>query len=239
MSNRKLQVAPNYAPVQLKEEIILFGKEIEKLQPKVEVSLQESTELANGNIIVWDTKRKFFRVHLPKRSPAFDDCLDKDATQPAYFKVHLLSSQIVFKAIAVRKFTGNSFDFRMPEEVYKQQRRGAMRVPTLDLNLKARITLKIGKQAEVFTARVIDLSITGAKLRAIGKFPRIPQMSEVEFELLIPGKVIEFKSKVAHSNEEIMGCRFAGVSADQRVIIKQFLIEGLRRLFAKGTTKKT
>ncbi len=235
--SRKLHIAPNYAPVQMKEEIQLFAKEIQKLSPKVEVSLQESTEIATGTISLWDVKRKFFRVTIVKRTPGFDECIDKDASIPAYFKVHLLSSQIVFKAAALRKFTGNSFDFRLPEEVFKQQRRGALRVPTEILNLKARVTIAEGKTAEVYTTKVLDLSISGAKLKAIGKFPKLSQMKEVSVELMIPTKTVEVDAKIAHSTEAVMGCRFTGVGAEQRVLLKQFLIEGLRVLFKKESAK--
>lgn len=230
-SNMKLHVAPTYSPVQLTEETKLIAAEIQKVSPLVELSLAESTALARGNIVLWDTTKKFFRVHRVKSPKAFEDELEKDALRPTYFKVHLLSSQLVFKAQVIRRSSELSIDYQLPETIYKQQRRGAMRVPTT--GLKARLEIGSGKSRVVIPCKVTDLSITGARLIPNGAMPKLLPRMDAEVELMIPERPTTLICKIAYSSEEAIGCRFQNVTREALVPMKQFLIESLRLYFSK------
>jgi hypothetical protein len=232
-STMKLHVAPTYSPVQLTEETKLIAAEIQKVSPLVELSLADSTALARGNIVVWDTARKFFRVHRVKSPKSFEDELEKDALRPTYFKVHLLSSQLVFKAQVIRRSSELSIDYQIPETIYKQQRRGSMRVPLT--GLKARLEVGTGKSRMVIPCKVTDLSITGARLVPNGAMPKLLPRMEAEVELLIPERPATLRCRIAYSSEEAIGCRFQDVHREALVPMKHFLIESLRQYFSRRT----
>ncbi len=223
MSIRREDLAPSFTQIENEKERESLVKEIQKLKPKVEVSVEGAKDIAHGRIIEWNTGRRLFTIKWEKKSPLFAETTDSQTGLRVYVKARLFSTQLIFKTTTARRLEDGTYHYRLPTELYKQQRRGALRVP-----------IKRGKvrfKSTEGSFSVIDLSIGGAKLRWPGGSP-ISKLSECELNL--DGyriKTAEFEASVTYRDEESIGIRFSGLNEKIHAEIKHFLMEALRTYY--------
>lgn len=233
---RKINSEPNYTVLQNEREISRIEKEITQCMPKTEVTIEGSGDLAHGKIVEWYPKRKFFSVKWTKAPDGFVRQTDSKLGLRVFFKAHLFSTQIMFKSTTLRRLSEEEtidgsviYHYRIPDQIYQQQRRGALRVP---LAKKAAIlSTPIGE------FELLDLSVTGAKLHALDPEmePHVGQeWKHVELHF---GKdhlhTKTFHVKVTRTTKEWCAVTFSKISDFERTQIKQFLIEALRTYYAK------
>ena len=224
--SRTTHTSPTFQLLETETEINALAREIQKIKPKVEVTVEGRSELAKGRIIEWHAARKFFVVEWDKKSDAFSDHTNSRADLRAFFKGQLFSTQLMFKSIAVRRLNDDVYHFRIPEQMYKQQRRGALRVPII-----ARNATLITPQGDF---EIVDLSVGGAKFKPNGTAKIRLGSTLLHCELKIGRKKISpehFGVKVTSESETTFGCRFAGLETADQVLIKQFLMEALRQYY--------
>jgi hypothetical protein len=224
MSSRRVHLSPTYSLIETDADLASVEREIIKVKPRVEITLEGMDEIAKGKIIEWHPRRHFFSVQWEKRSEAFADRIESKADLRAFFKGQLFSTQLVFKSVTVRRLSDDVYHFRIPEQMYKQQRRGALRVPITTRN--AALVTKFGE------FEILDLSAGGAKLKLARPNPKVQVGSSLlNCELKLGRKKISgenFGVKITSENETTLGCRFAGLETADLVTIKHFLMEALR-----------
>lgn len=231
---RKVHTEPNYAIMTNEKEIARIEKEITQFRPKVEITIEGSEEIAHGRIVEWFPKRKFFSVKWTKLSESFEHHTESKSGLRTFFKAHLFSTQVLFKSTTLRRLSEKetqdgsiTYHYRIPEQIYQQQRRGALRVPLSKRS--ATLVTPIGR------FDLLDLSSTGAKLRALDP-DMDPQMGQ-EFKLvgLYFGKTKvstkNFQVKITRKTKEWCAVGFTKISDYERTKIKQFLIEALRKYY--------
>ncbi len=225
---RKAYSAPSYTVYENENEIALLVHEIKKMQPRVEITLENFPEVAKGRITEWHEGRKFFTVKWDEKSEAFDKKIESSSGLRAFFKGKLFSAQILFKSTTVRRLTDELYHYRIPDQIYKQQRRAALRVPLAP------------SAAKLVTPRgefsLLDLSVSGAKLRSNRK--KIPPEY---FNVILENCALYFgKRKIDHSDfsvrisrveADFVGVKFQGLSKRDQMAIKQFLMESLRTFY--------
>lgn len=224
---RKVKLAPSYKPVETEREARVLGDEIRKIRPIAEISLEGLNELAKGRIRDWQPTRKLFTVEWIKKSPKFDQKTETTPNLRAYFKIQLFTTQLVFKSSTVRRVDDDHSHFRIPEQLYHQQMRGALRVPLVD---SRRATLKTPRG----DFALLDLSVGGAKI-ALPAGTRIATGVDIgPCELRVGTLKVSgpaFKIKVARTAEGVAGVRFSGLEERHRALIKQFLIDALKAYY--------
>jgi len=234
--SRKVHVEPNFGILKNEREIARIEKEISQFTPKVEVTIEGLSEIATGRITEWYPKRKFFAVKWNKIPEKFELQTESNSMLRVFFKAQLFSTQVLFKSTTLRRLSAQetqdgsvTYHYRIPNQIFQQQRRGALRVP---LTKEAGIlTTPIG----VF--EVLDLSISGAKVRALGDDmnPEIGQEWK-KTELYLAKKKItskDFHIKVTRKTKDWCAIGFTKISELEKTQIKQFLIEALRTYYAE------
>ena len=230
-TTRKVHLAPTYAAVDSKKKLDILEKEIVRLKPEVEVTLAGGSDVAKGRIVEWFSQRHFFSVEWKTKSENFDHQTEKDSEIRAYFRVKMLSTQLVFKCWTARRVNENLYHYRVPEEIFQQQRRGALRVPVTK------------NTARLFTAQsdfeILDLSVGGLRLK-------IPATSKLKPGSLIRNCKLKLGKEVIapplmevsitslsknEAGELTAGGRFHGLTSADRARIKPFLVEALRLHF--------
>jgi hypothetical protein len=233
--SRKIHEEPNYTILKNEKEISRIEKEITQFKPKTEVTIEGLSDIAVGRIFEWYPKRKFFSVKWSKLSEKFEKQTESKSGLRVFFKAHLFSTQVLFKSTTLRRLSEEEtedgsviYHYRIPEIIYQQQRRGALRVPLS--KSAATLVTPMGK------FQLLDLSVTGAKLR------RIP---DVEPEMGKELKTVELflgKNKISSKNFHVKFTRvasgwcavgFTKISDLERTQIKQFLIDALRSYYAE------
>ncbi len=228
MSTRRVHEAPSFARVEDPKERARLIQELIKMRPKAEVSLEGFHEILSGRITEWNPQRKAFTVKWDSLSDSFHQRTGSSTGLRSYFKVSLFTTQLVFRAEAVRRLPDGSYHYRFPQELYKQQKRGALRVP---------LARGIGKlRTNEGTFAIEDLSVGGARIVLTPDQSR--KLHELTgCELLVNGWVIstpEFTATLTHRTEKGSGTRFAGLNENIRTEIKQFLIEALRTYYLEA-----
>jgi hypothetical protein len=228
MTTRRVHSTPTFALIESEKELESVVREMQKVKPGVEITIEGMTEIAKGKILEWHPSRHFFSVAWDKKSEAFDDRIESRADLRAFFKAQLFSKQLMFKTVTVRRVNEDLYHFRIPEQMYQQQRRGALRVPILTRNAAL-----ISSEGEF---EIIDLSVGGAKLRPIGEISKksllgrsLLNCSMKLGRLRISNE--NFGVKITSQDATTVGCRFAGLEQGDQVQIKQFLVEALRRYY--------
>ena len=223
MSTRKEDSSPSFSQIENEKERSSLIKEIQKLNPKVEVSLEGVSEVAHGRIIEWNSGRRLFTIRWEKKSQHFADTTDSQTGLRVYVKARLFSTQLIFKTTTIRRFEDGTYQYRLPIELYKQQRRGALRVPIK----RGKVRLRTAEGS----FSVMDLSIGGARLRS-------PDGKEFSLlsncELNLDGYRIrteDFAATVTYRDAESFGVRFSGLNDEVHGEIKQFLMDALRTYY--------
>jgi hypothetical protein len=242
MSTRRVHQTPNYQLLDDPKAIKRILGEVNQMQPKAELSIEGRPEVITSQLMEWDPKRGSLQVRF-RSNEDFSSHLSSKSGLRAFFKTRLFTTQLIFKTRAIRT-TPDGAAFKIPEVIYEQQRRGALRVP-----IPAKITAELRTPVGVCT--IVDLSVTGAKV--IGPKRMVPGVIYENVKFLIPSLptssqailAFPFSVRVAHQADlntddaqsgRILGCHFIGLSTKQRIIIKQFLTDSLHYYF-KGKQK--
>ena len=239
MTNKRVvNESPSFALIQKPDEIAGIIKEIERLKPKAEITLEGSGELASAKIIGWDPTRKFFTVKWNKKTSLFDEKLESESGLRAFFKVILFSKVLVFKSTTVRRLEDGTYHYRIPDQLYQQQRRAALRVP-IDPGLRAYISTPIGD------FQILDMSVGGARIEMPSSLGRTVTLgasyAPANFSIASNRALnpIEFTLKISHAEHNAAGCRFLELKKTEQALIKQFLVEALHVYFEKNLKAKT
>ena len=220
MSTRRIYEKPTFTEIVEPLEREKIVKEILKIRPPVEVSVEGHTELARGRMTEWNDARKFFTIAWEKKSLQFDEVTNAQAGLRAFFKAQLFSSQLVFKTTTVRRLADGSYHYRIPNQIFKQQRRGALRVPIHSQT----VTLSCDQGR----FKIVDLSVGGARVAT----KKVKELNELTgCHLNLQGLLLsteDFTARVTFRGENELGFRFAGLNEKVQTQIKQFLIEALR-----------
>lgn len=227
---RKVHSEPNYTLLQNPKEMARIEKEITQFQPKTEVTVEGLSEIASGRITEWYPKRKFFSVKWSKIPKNFERQTESKSGLRAFFKAHLFSTQVMFKSTTLRRLSEEEtqdgsvvYHYRIPEQIYQQQSRGALRVP-----LTSGAATLCTPQGDF---ELLDLSVSGAKLKRIPKVePEIGKELKT-VELYFGKKKIsssDFHVKFTRVASDWCAVTFSKISDFERTQIKQFLIEALR-----------
>ena len=220
MSIRKEDLAPSFAQIENEKERESLIKEILKIKPKVEVSLEGVSEVAHGRIIDWNAGRRLFTIRWEKKSEHFAETTDSQTGLRVYMKARLFSTQLIFKTTTARRLEDGTYQYRLPIEIYKQQRRGALRVPIK----RGKVRFKTSEGS----FSVMDLSVGGAKLRS-NQGKTLNKLTHCELNL--DGyriKTEDFEATVTYRDDQSVGVRFSGLNEKIHAEIKQFLMEALR-----------
>ena len=224
MSTRRVDEKPSFAEVSDPMDREKLQKEIQKIRPGVEVSIEGHSEVAKGRIIDWNPQRKLFTVKWEKKSEIFDEVTDARTGLRAFFKSKLFSTQLIFKTTTVRKLEDGTYHYRIPNELFKQQRRGALRVPIYSGAFFSSLEGKF---------RILDLSVSGARL----KVPKTLKHSKFTgCELSLDGYRLgtpDFVAQTTFTGPEEIGVRFAGLNEGIRTEMKQYLMDALKLHYKK------
>jgi hypothetical protein len=240
--SRRVQIGANYKLIQKATELKRIESEILRMHPKTEVTIEGSSEIAKGKIVEWFPNRKFFTVQWIKLPTDFQNQSGSTSGLRVFFKVQMFSTQVVFKSTTLRRINVETtektfpvYHYRIPEEIFQQERRGALRVPLESGS--ASICTNEG------TFQILDLSITGAKISNSEKINTPPVGTEWKNARLFLGKHQvngkEFKIKITRKNDDECTVQFKQITDQEKVLIKQYLIEALRiyceKKFKSGT----
>ncbi len=225
---RKANYSPSYSQINEPEKERLIHAEMKKFKPKVEVTLSGGSEIATGRIVEWFPKRHFFIVEWERKSKTFKELNFEDAALRVYFKAKLFSTLVVFKSTPVRKGDDRFSDYRIPTAMYQQQSRSALRVP-----LKKGAGTLSTPRAEF---DLIDLSVNGARIKHSKPSRRFfktgTELSPAKLKL---GNLKlhdeDFKIVITSSTLDDYGCRFVGMSPENKTLIKHYLIDALRAFY--------
>ena len=216
---------PSFSEINLPKDLEKIENEIRKIKPKIEVSIEGHSEIAKGNIVEWNLPRKLLTVVWEKRSEAFNEITGAKTGLRAFFKCQLFSTQLVFKTTTVRRLEDGSYHYRLPTQIFKQQSRGALRVPIHSGN--AILTSAEGR------FKIVDLSTTGARLRTAKKI-NLSKFGDCELNLGGIKLTSEaFSAHITSSKDNELGVRFVGTNEAMKTEIKQFLIEALKVHYEK------
>ena len=231
MSTRMTDKDPSFGLLDNPKKLSTVHKEIEKFKPEVEVSIEGLPEFAMGHIVEWYPSRKFFVVQWTKKSALFDKKTESESGLRVFFKSNLFSTQVLFKSTTVRREEDSKTHYRIPEQIYQQQKRASLRVPII--NDDARIEIAQGNFA------ILDLSMNGAKVQIPEKlFTREAVGTSILIRTLLLGKSkikqTNFSAKIVNVQAKSMGLLFSEVTPANEIIIKQFLVEALRLFYHQG-----
>ena len=226
MTVRRIEEKPSFAEVDSVIERDKLLKEILKIKPKVEVSIEGHSEIAKGRIIEWSTTRKLFTVKWDSKSTKFDQATNTQTGLRVFFKALLFSTPLVFKTTTVRHLPDGNYHYRIPQQMFKQQKRGALRVPLS--SGKGVLNTREGR------FRLLDLSVGGASFK-IEKGFKTTRFTACE--LILDGMRIrtpEFEAQATYVATSHLGVRFSGLNENVKTQIKQFLVEALRAHYGSG-----
>jgi len=240
--SRKVQLGSNYQQIKKASDISRIETEIVRMHPKTEVTIEGASDIAKGRIVEWFPKRKFFSVQWTKIPAGFAHQSGTKSGLRVFFKAQMFSTQIVFKSTTLRRLgaeeTENGvmiYHYRIPEEIFQQEQRGALRVPIEEGT--ASIKTKQGDYD------IIDLNVSGAKLRIPPSSIIPPSGTEWKGADLYIGdqKVnnIGFRVKIIRITNDECTIQFSKISDFEKIRIKQFLIEALRTYCAKQLKPRT
>jgi hypothetical protein len=225
MSTTRVNEKPSFAEIDDPGEKEKLQKEIQKIKPPIEISIEGFSEVAKGRIMDWNAQRKLFTVAWSKKSEKFDEMTDKQTGLRAFCKSQLFSTQLIFKTTTVRHLDDGTYHYRIPTQWFKQQRRGALRVP-----IHHGTALFSSEQGKF---KILDLSVGGARLRV----PKDFNKSEfTECALSLDGykiKAEDFRATVTFRGDHEIGVRFSGLNEALKTEIKHYLIEALRIHYEK------
>jgi hypothetical protein len=225
MSSIRTNEKPSYAEITELPEREKLQKEIQKIKPRVEISIEGLSEVAKGRIVDWNPQRKLFTVKWEKKSEKFDEMTDKQTGLRVFCKSQLFSTQVIFKTTTVRHLEDGTYHYRIPIQWFKQQRRGALRVPIHNGNAV------LASQEGRF--KILDLSVSGARLRCPKGFKASKLMG---CELNLDGyrlKTADFSAGVTYTSESEIGVRFVGLSENIKTEMKHFLLDALKIHYEK------
>ncbi len=236
--SRKVHQEPNYGVVKSDDVLNRIEKEIIRLNPKVEVTLEGLSGIAKGIIREWFPKRKFFTVEWLKLPPDFAPHTDSNSELRVYFKVQLFTTQILFRSTTLRQLVPSEvgdgmqvYHYRVPEEIYQQQARGALRIPILKKSAKL--------ETPDGTFELIDLSVTGARLRLLEneKLPHLNKEWKTATLILKKHRMNgeDFHVKVVRKEEDHLAVKFSKITDVERIQIKQFLMDALKEFYDQTT----
>jgi hypothetical protein len=227
MSTRRIQESPSLVLIENLKELNQVQLEIQKMAPKTEVSVEGLSQMAHGKIVSWDLKRKIFSVRWEKKPEAFAEQTESQTGLRAFFKCTLFSTQLFFKTTVVRRLEDGTYHYRIPGQIFKHQKRGALRVPLLP------------GTATFHTAQgnfeLIDLSISGAKLKH--QKSRFLPISLTRCELVLNGRSVSFsgfEAKITRQETDFFACKFQTLPESVKTEIKLFLIEALRTFYEQN-----
>ena len=234
--SRKIHVEPNFTILKNEREISRIEKEITQFSPKAEVTIEGSSEIATGRIIEWFPRRKFFSVRWTKLPEGFEHQTETNSDLRVFFKAHLFSTQVLFKSSTLRRLSEEEttdgsiiYHYRIPEQIYQQQRRGALRVPLA--KKAATLVTPLGK------FELLDLSVTGARVLPLDEEKNLIAGKEWKTVELYFGKkkitTKDFHVKLTRITKDWCAIGFTKISDLERTQIKQFLIEALRTYYAE------
>lgn len=232
--SRKSDDGPNYALLKDERELARIEKEIIQYEPKVEVTIEGSKEVATGRIVEWHANRLFFSVKWNHISAGFENQTESKVSLRVFFKAFLFSTQLLFKSTTLRRLGKKEthqgamiYHYRIPEQIFNQQRRGALRVP---LAKNAGILITPAGNFEL-----LDLSATGAKLKITEPTELVSGTEWKSCELYFNKIRIsqQFHVKITRVTKEWFGVKFTKPTAAETIHIKQFLLEALRNYYAK------
>jgi hypothetical protein len=139
--------------------------------------------------------------------------------------------QILFKCELIRRLPDGTYQYRVPQRIYKNQKRTALRVPLA--SGAGLIRTPKGSFA------ILDLSVAGARIELpISESKKLHQIEKCS--LILGGRKFtppEFGITLTSRQDEFAGCRFHGLNEGIHVEIKQFLIEALHDFFKKGVSR--
>jgi c-di-GMP-binding flagellar brake protein YcgR len=237
---------PSHEILENEQDLLNVAREISRMKPEVEVTLAGSSEMARGKITEWFPKRHFFTVQFSTKSLKFDSMVESESGLRAFFKANLFTAPLVFKCHTLRRVDSTHLHFRMPEQLYQQQRRGALRVPIEKKS--AALLIPTGQDGEdVREFEIVDLSVGGAKL-ALPPTWTARDLKQFKTGAVFKGLTLKLGRKKLHheefeiritaspSDEEasgssVIGCKFSGLGNLEKSDIKQFLIEALHRYY--------
>jgi c-di-GMP-binding flagellar brake protein YcgR len=220
MSSTRVNEKPSFAEIEAGPELQKLIRELQKIKPGVEVSIEGHSEVAKGRITDWNEQRKLFTVKWEKKSEQFDDVTNAKTGLRAFFKSQLFTTQLVFKTTTVRRLEDGTFHYRIPTQIYKQQRRGSLRVPIHSTNV-------VFHSAEG-KFKVLDLSEGGARLKT-NTAAKNSQFTNCELNLAGERfKTADFSAQITFRAEDQIGVRFAGLNETIKTRIKQFLVDALK-----------
>jgi len=220
MASSRVYEKPSFSEVNEPWEREKLVKEVQKIKPMAEVTLEGYSELAKGRIIDWNEQRKLLTVKWKIRSDQFDELTNAKTGLRAFFKAQLFTTQIVFKTTTVRRCEDGTYHYRIPSELFQQQRRGALRVPIHSGSVQ--FFCDQGK------FQLFDLSVGGASLKT-SEGRTLSRLTSCELRIgSVRVKTDDFSAQVTFRTEGRVGVRFAGLNESVRIKIKQFLIEALK-----------
>lgn len=228
MTTRKgAKAGPSFEWVEGLKAREVLDTEIIRLKPEVEVTIEGISHLAVGRILEWNRSRGSFTVQWTQTlSPEFLKKTASEAGLRNYFKCKLFSTQLIFRTHVVRRSNDSEYQYLMPDQIFKQQRRGALRVPTTKRNLFLQSTE--GKFP------VLDMSVGGAKIAVNGSaLSGVSHLTQCSL-ILDHGEAITsptFSAQLTFAGPDSRGYRFAGLDDEIKVKIKQYLIDALRAYF--------
>lgn len=220
-SSKRFETGPSFTLIELMKERIQIEKEIIKVNPEIEVSLEGLSELATGRFVDWDATRKLFIVRWKFISDSFKQKTESQIGLRAYFKCTLFTTQLVFKTTTVRRLEDGDYQYRLPDFIFKKQKRGALRVPIAPHT--AFLECAEGR------FEIVDLSASGMRLRIHAHFKPTSLFTEPSLILnSVKLKNAGLQIKVLRREKDFLGCKFLNFSEQNKVTIKQFLIDSLR-----------
>lgn len=229
---------PSFKPLQSDLLFSRIPKEIIKLKPKIEVTLEGFSEVHLGKIQEWHLDRKFFSVLWDLPSESLAQQIDSVTHLRVFFKVKLFSTQLIFKTIALRRLDATCFHFRIPEEVFEHQLRATLRVP---VQTSSKLSLK--NHQGVF--KILDLSSLGAKIEVDSSFKVPATLKDLKFSVALLSKY-KFDAKVVSSTKatastesrptrgdpiKILGLKFLDFPKEAQSLLKQVLVNELHQYY--------
>ena len=227
MSTRREDLGPTFKVVESAKDRLQLEKEIIKILPAVEVSLEGLSDLALGRVIAWDQPRKLLQIRWDTISQAFTDKTESETGLRAYFKMDLFSTQLVFKTTTIRRIEDGTYHYRIPDFIFKKQKRGMLRVPLPPES--AFLECNEGR------FELLNLSIGGAKLKIDSTFKPTSIFTHCVLNLSglkVTAPALEVKA--LRREKEYLGCKFGGLTDANKTQIKQFLIDALRVHFKEN-----
>lgn len=231
MSTRKIHQNPTFIQVDDEREQKRIQLELKKLKPLVEVTTENHPAVSKGQIIEWDETKKLFTVKWSRLTKEFFSSSGERTGIRAFFKVNLISCPLLFKCELIRRLPDESFQYRIPLQYFKNQKRSALRLPLEE---------GAGKlKTPQGTFPILDLSVSGARISISEKRSRNIHSLEA-CSLFLLGRRIhapDFGIRITSRMEHSAGCRFHGLQNSHQIEIKQFLIEALHEYYKKVTKK--